>query len=126
MEELGSSGRALLASIDTTRLEPTERSALQVHLVQLNRALTLARGAVPYSKARTVALVVAVLLVGILLLWASLLVARNLSKQLSHPIDELVGWTVLIRRGTPLPPAQAAARQQAGLCLSLSTLQQAR
>lgn len=103
MEELGSSGRALLASIDTTRLEPTERSALQVHLVQLNRALSLARGAVPYSKARTVALVVTVLLVGALLLWASLLVARNLSRQLSRPIDELVGWTVLIRRGAPLP-----------------------
>ncbi len=103
MEELGSSGRALLASIDTTRLEPTERSALQVHLQQLNRALSLARGAVPYSQARTVALVVAVLLVGALLLWASLLVARNLSRQLSRPIDELVGWTVLIRRGTPLP-----------------------
>jgi len=103
MEELGSSGRALLASIDTTRLEPTERSALQVHLVQLNRALSLARGAVPYSKARTVALVATVLLVGVLLLWASLLVARNLSRQLSRPIDELVGWTVLIRRGAPLP-----------------------
>ena len=103
MEELGSSGRALLASIDTTGLEPTERSALQVHLVQLNRALSLARQAVPYSKARTVALVVTVLLVGVLLLWASLLVARNLSRQLSRPIDELVGWTVLIRRGTALP-----------------------
>lgn len=103
MEELGTSGRALLASIDTTRLQPTERSALQIHLQQLNRALSLARSAVPYSQARTVALVATVLLLGALLLWASLLVARNLSHQLSRPIDELVGWTVLIRRGTPLP-----------------------
>ncbi|MDZ4672887.1 MAG: HAMP domain-containing sensor histidine kinase [Gemmatimonadota bacterium] len=103
MEELGTSGRALLASIDTTQLGPTERSALQIHLRQLNRALSLARSAVPYSQARTVALVATVLLLGALLLWASLLVARNLSRQLSRPIDELVGWTVLIRRGTPLP-----------------------
>lgn len=103
MEELGTSGRALLASIDTTGLQPTERSALQIHLQQLNRAVSLARRAVPYSEARTVALVATVLLLGALLLWASLRVARSLSHQLSSPIDELVGWTVLIRRGTPLP-----------------------
>lgn len=103
MEDLGTSGRALLATIDTTRLEPTERSALLLHLQQLNRALTLARSAVPYSEARTLALVATVLLFGALLLWTSLRVARALSHQLSRPIDELVGWTVRIRRGEPLP-----------------------
>lgn len=103
MEDLGTSGRALLATIDTTRLEPTERTALSLHLQQLNRALTLARSAVPYSEARTVALVATVLLFGGLLLLASIRVARALSRQLSRPIDELVGWTVRIRRGEPLP-----------------------
>jgi len=103
MEELGTSGRAMLATIDTTGLPPAARSALSVHLQQLNRALSLARSAVPYSEARTVALVATVLLFGALLLWTSLRVARALSRQLSRPIDELVGWTVRIRRGEPLP-----------------------
>lgn len=103
MEELGTSGRALLAAIDTTGLDLVGRQALRVHLQELNRALSLARSAVPYSEARTVALVVAVLVLGALLLWASLRVARGLSRQLSRPIDELVGWTVRIRRGEPLP-----------------------
>ncbi len=103
MEELGTSGRAMMATIDTTALEPAARSALSIHLQQLNRALSLARSAVPYSEARTVALVATVLLFGALLLWTSLRVARALSHQLSRPIDELVGWTVRIRRGEPLP-----------------------
>lgn len=103
LEEIGTTGRALMLVIDTTRLEPTERSALTVHLQQLNRALSLARGAVPYSEARTFALTASVVLLGALLLWAAVRVARNLSRQLSSPIDELVGWTVLIRRGESLP-----------------------
>jgi signal transduction histidine kinase len=103
MEELGASGRAVLAEMDTTRLALSERQALHHHLQQLNRALTLARGAVPYSEARTLALTVAVFTLGVLLIWASVLIARSLARQLSHPIDELVGWTVRIRRGEPLP-----------------------
>lgn len=103
LEEMGTSGRALLAVIDTSRLEPTERSALQIHLQQLNRALSLARGAAAYSEARTIAFIAGIGLLGVVLLWAAVRVARNLSRQLSRPIDELVGWTVLIRRGEPLP-----------------------
>jgi signal transduction histidine kinase len=36
-------------------------------------------------------------------LYASVNVAGHLSRQLSRPIDELVGWTQLIRRREPLP-----------------------
>lgn len=121
MEELGSSGRILLAEMDTTRLTAAEREVLQTHLGQLNRALSLARSAVPYSEARTLALTAGVFALGLLLIWASVLIARNLSTQLSRPIDELVGWTVRIRRGEPLPsdPPRSGAPEFASLRTAL-------
>lgn len=33
-------------------------------------------------------------------------VAGHLSRQLSRPLDELVGWTTLLARGQPLPPPE--------------------
>lgn len=102
-EDLGISGRTVIVEVDTTRLEPVAREALATHLQQLNRALSLARSAVPYSQARTIALTVGVFALGALLIWASLLVARALASQLSRPIDELVGWTIRIRHGESLP-----------------------
>jgi signal transduction histidine kinase len=121
MEDLGITGRTVMAEMDTTRLEPVEREALTTHFQQLNRALSLARSAVPYSEARALALTVGVFGLGVLLIWASVLVARTLARQLSHPIDELVGWTVLIRRGEPLPtdPPKGGAPEFASLRTAL-------
>lgn len=104
LQELGTSGRALTEVIDTTILGPAARSTLQAHLRELNDALSLANRAVAYNEARTLAFMVAVAFLGVLLIWAAVRLARGLSRQLSHPIDELIGWTVMIRRGEPLPP----------------------
>ena len=45
-----------------------------------------------------------VLLVGAAFLYASVRVGGHLSRQLSRPIEELIGWTGHIRRMEPLPP----------------------
>src|SRR4029077_11665173 len=47
--------------------------------------------------------VAVVLALGALVLFTAVRVAGHLSRQLSRPIDELVGWTRLIRRRLPLP-----------------------
>jgi len=104
LQELGASGRALPGVLDTGTLAPEARSTLQLHLRQLNDALSLANRAVAYNEARTLAFIVAVAFLGVVLLWAAIRLARGLARQLSRPIDELVGWTVLIRRGESLPP----------------------
>jgi len=46
---------------------------------------------------------VVILLLGAAVLYAAVNVAGHLSRQLSRPIDELVGWTAFIRRREPLP-----------------------
>ena len=43
-----------------------------------------------------------ILLLGAGVLYAAINLAGHLSRQLSRPIDELVGWTQLIRRHEPL------------------------
>jgi signal transduction histidine kinase len=53
-----------------------------------------------YSTAGFVALVA---VLGAVALFAAVRLAGHLSRQLSRPIDELVGWTKLIRRHEPLP-----------------------
>src|SRR5207248_9024889 len=45
---------------------------------------------------------------GGLALTTAVRLARHLSRQLSRPIDELVGWTRLIRRRVPLPAGPAS------------------
>jgi signal transduction histidine kinase len=45
-----------------------------------------------------------VLLVGAAFLYASVRLGGHLSRQLSRPIEELIGWTGNIRRMEPLPP----------------------
>src|SRR6266568_665427 len=100
LEEMAASAREMLDHMDTTRLAPAERAALRQHLAQLSNSVSLARRAETYLRyyAGGFALVVAVRL------------ARHLSRQLSRPIDELVGWTRLIRRRLPLPGEGLAAR----------------
>jgi signal transduction histidine kinase len=47
---------------------------------------------------------IAVFLLGAAALYASVRLGGHLSRQLSRPIEELIGWTVHIRRMEPLPP----------------------
>src|SRR5205085_1636961 len=49
-----------------------------------------------------------VIVFGGLALPTAVRLARHLSRQLSRPIDELVGWTRLIRRRVPLPAGPAS------------------
>lgn len=108
IEALGGSGRILIASLDTTRLRPAERAALRNHADQLNRALAQSQRADTYGRLYYTGLTLVVLAVGAVVIYASLRLGGHLSRQLSRPIDELIGWTVRIRQREPLPPDQAS------------------
>ena len=101
--ELGASGRMVLGSIDTTALTEPARRALAAHTERLNEALRQTRRASTYSRYYSAGLALALLSLGALLVYASIRVSGHLSRQLSRPIDELIGWTERIRRREALP-----------------------
>jgi signal transduction histidine kinase len=102
-ERVALSARILLDAVDTLHLRPAERVALRHHLNQVSASVSLARRAETFLRYYTAGIAVVILLLGAAVLYASVNVAGHLSRQLSRPIDELVGWTQLIRRREPLP-----------------------
>ena len=104
IEDVGASGRTLLQTLDSTRLSPPERKALADHAGTLNRALGRFQRVETFGRYYYAGLALVVLLVGATFLYASVRVGGHLSRQLSRPIEELIGWTTHIRRLEPLPP----------------------
>ena len=102
-ERVALSARILRDGVDTLHLTPAERVALRHHLNQVSASVTLARRAETFLRYYTAGVAVVILVLGATVLYASVNVAGHLSRQLSRPIDELVGWTQLIRRREPLP-----------------------
>jgi signal transduction histidine kinase len=102
-EHVAASGSAALDAARGARLSDDQRRAIDAHEQELRSSLELARR-YNYLAGRgaTVAGAVALLALALLALIASR-VAGHLSRQLSRPLDELVGWTERIARGEPLP-----------------------
>jgi signal transduction histidine kinase len=104
IEGVAESGRFLLHSIDSTRLQPEERRALADHATKLNTAIGQFPRADTFNRYYYAGLGLLILLVGGAFLYASVRFGGHLSRQLSRPIEELIGWTGNIRRTEPLPP----------------------
>lgn len=105
LEVVAASGRRALASVDTTGLPDSARAALREHAGQLSTSLTLARRADTLNRYTAGVLAALIVLIGVLLVAASLNLAGHFSRQLSRPIDELLGWTRRLERREPLPAA---------------------
>src|SRR5690349_8898110 len=103
LEEVATSARQMVERMDTTHLPASERAALRTHLERLSSSVTLARRAETYLRYYAGGFALVVIVFGGLALTAAVRLAGHLSRQLSRPIDELVGWTRLIRRRMPLP-----------------------
>lgn len=103
LEEVTASARSMLEQVDTTRLAPAARGAMREHLEALSRGTSLARRADRFLRYYTAGLATVVIALGTLVLFAAVRVAGHLSRQLSRPIEELIGWTRLIRHHEPLP-----------------------
>jgi signal transduction histidine kinase len=124
LEEVAGSARVMLDQIDTNRLAPAARAAMRAHLDALSRGVSLARRADLYLRYYTAGLAIVVVALGTLVLFAAVRVAGHLSRQLSRPIDELVGWTRLIRQREALPggPPTRGAPEFESLRLALRDL----
>lgn len=121
LEEVAASARRMLDEVDTIRLSPAARDAMGAHLDAVSRGVSFARRADSYLRYYTAGLATVVIALGTLVLVAAVYLGGHLSRQLSRPIDELVGWTRLIRQHEPLPagPPTRGAPEFASLRLAL-------
>src|SRR3989441_8909287 len=103
LEEDPASARQMIEQSDPTRLTSRQRVVLRQHLEQLSNSVSLARRAETYLRYYAGSFAAVVIVFGSLALISAIRLAGHLSRQLSRPIDELVGWTRLIRRRMPLP-----------------------
>ncbi|HZN99299.1 MAG TPA: HAMP domain-containing sensor histidine kinase [Gemmatimonadales bacterium] len=104
IEGVATSGRVLLQTIDSTRLQIEERRALADHATKLNSAIGQFQRADTFQRYYYAGLGLLILLVGGAFIYASIRFGGHLSRQLSRPIEDLIGWTGNIRRMEPLPP----------------------
>ena len=104
MEDVGASGRTLLQTLDSTRLTRQERTALADHAAKLNGALVRFQRVETFGRYYYAGLGLVVLLVGAAFLYTSVRLGGHLSRQLSRPIEELIGWARHIQRNETLPP----------------------
>jgi signal transduction histidine kinase len=102
-EQIAISGQRAIVSLRGSPLSAEQRSALRAHELELEQSVTQARR-LQFIGRRTFVLVAAIatFVLAIIMIIASR-VAGHLSRQLSRPLQELVGWTGLIARGERLP-----------------------
>src|SRR2546428_7627659 len=111
LEEMAASARLMVDRMDTSHLSVRERAAFREHLTQLSNSVTLARRAETYLRYYAGGFAAVVFVLGAFAVIAGVRLAGHLSRQLSRPIDELVGWTRLIRRHMPLPAGSPTPRR---------------
>lgn len=102
-DSVAATGERAIAATRTAPLSPQQRAIVAAHEQELRTSLEQARR-FRFLVARTMRVVALVSFLGLVAL--ALLASRaagHLSRQLSRPVDELVGWTELIARGEPLP-----------------------
>ena len=102
-ERVARSGEAAMSSARTAPLSGEQRQALDAHEAELRQSVELAKR-FDFVANRTIRLIaIGGLLVVVVVAVGASRVAGHLSRQLSRPLDELVGWTRLIRGSHPIP-----------------------
>lgn len=102
-ERIARSGEGALRVARARPLSPAERAVLDAHEQELEQSLVQARRFRFLSQRLLPVLLIGSLALVFVLGVATSRVAGHLSRQLSRPIHELVGWTERLARGEPLP-----------------------
>ena len=108
-ERVAVSGEATVRALSEVPLTAPQGALLQAHERELEASVVQARR-LDFLARRAAPVVISVAVAALFLLWiAASRAAGHLSRQLSRPLHELVGWTELIQRGEQ-PPATNQAR----------------
>ncbi|HEY4306399.1 MAG TPA: HAMP domain-containing sensor histidine kinase [Gemmatimonadaceae bacterium] len=102
-DRIAATGERAMAVARAKPLAPPERQLIDAHEANLREGVTMSRRAdyVMHELARQ--LVVGTLIAVFVIGFVGSRVAGHLSRNLSRPLQELVGWTERIGRGEPLP-----------------------
>jgi signal transduction histidine kinase len=106
-ENVAASGQKAVDAVKSARLTPTQRQLIEQHEHELNTSLEQARRYSFIASRSGRLVVIGGVFFLILFGFAAARVAGHLSRQMSRPLDEIVGWTARIGRGEPLPPRDA-------------------
>lgn len=107
-DEVADKGTAAIAAARERPLNPAQRAAVDSFETELSRSLNYSHQVALLSP-RLVFVFVGLGALGLAILaWPTSRVAGHLSRQLSRPVDELVGWTERIAHGEPLPAWSAS------------------
>ncbi|HEX3866366.1 MAG TPA: HAMP domain-containing sensor histidine kinase [Gemmatimonadaceae bacterium] len=104
-DSVAGTGERAIAAVRSTPLTNAQRRAVTLHETTLRQSLLLSRQAALVFRRAAKGLALATLLAVIILGVIASRVAGHLSRNLSRPLQELVGWTERIGRGEPLPTA---------------------
>ena len=114
LEPIRASGQTLLETLNSVVLPEAAAEAVSAHVDSINKSLILSQRGYYYSRYLAIGGAITLSVIGVLLLYAAVLLTRSLSRQLSRPADELVGWMERIRRNEPLPESRGAEGQRGG------------
>lgn len=106
-ESVATSGQKAIAAMRATPLTTAQRELIDAHERELNISLEQARRYSFIASRSGRVIIVGGMFFLALFGFAAARVAGHLSRQMSRPLDEIVGWTALIGRGEPLPPRDA-------------------
>ena len=106
MERIASTGNAAMTAARHTPLSLVQRAAIDEHARALQEGLLHTRQ-MEFLMTRRAPLAVGgvALVASLLFILVASRVAGHLSRNLSRPLSELVGWTAMIERGEELPDA---------------------
>lgn len=102
-DSVAESGRRAIELARRAPLSAEQRAALDRHEQELSTSLTYAHRVQFVVRSLSTRIIVAFVVGLLVLTLISSRVAGHLSRQLSRPLHELVGWTELIARGLALP-----------------------
>lgn len=104
MERIAATGGRAISAVRSAALSPAQRALLDEHQTALDEGLLRGRQ-MEFLMTRRAPAVAALAALSAALLFGVVAsrVAGHLSRNLSRPLSELVGWTETIGRGEPLP-----------------------
>src|SRR4029078_2737992 len=106
-ESAAASGQKAIDAVRQSPLTPRQRALVDAHERELSASLEQARR-YSFLASRSMRVIIALGFFSLLLFgFLGLRAAGHLSRQMSRPLDEIVGWTALIGRGDALPPKEA-------------------
>lgn len=106
-ESVASTGQRAIAAVRRAPLSPAASQAVDAHERELRTSLEQARR-FGFLAGRSMRIVTALALLALIVFAiAASRVAGHLSRQMSRPLVEIVGWTEMIGRGDDLPPPGA-------------------